>query len=249
MQNAKPKVESSALEQWRQRCERDLQADNEFEVFSCFVDLAAELGYRRVAYGLELPNSVARPDFCYFANFLADWRPRYAPTGSIRDNAKVALGKRSSVSDGDDERLWRRDDFEREANMHNVRFNSLTTLPGRAGTSSVIGLADAAGAPTDLADEKRNCLIAILVRSMVSHLLPQHLPQFDIELTRQECQCLKWVLDGKTAEEIAGILGSRKSLVQLMQRNLTARFQKSGIFVTAVLAYRIGLLELEAHPN
>lgn len=228
--------------EWRSRCLYGLQQKSEFAMFASFVDLAAELGYSKVAYGLEFPNSIARPDFCYFANFQPDWRSRFSAVETLKLGAKSALGKRTPGLFEDDSPHWRKEDFVREAQEHGLKFVWLEAIPGLAGTTSFVGLAEGDEFPSTETQYNIRVLADYLAMSMTGCLVPKHMPQSLLEITQTETQCLQWVLDGKTAGEIADILDLTVYATRHMQRTLCEKFEKRSILATAVLAYRMGLL-------
>jgi DNA-binding CsgD family transcriptional regulator len=233
------------LADWRARCNFTLRHENELDVFAGFVELAADLGYGKIAYGLEFPNSIPRPDFCYFSNFPPDWRVRFSLGGTRQMGAKSAVGKRTSSAGSDNELHWRRDDFMREAVLNDVHFIWLESIPGFAGTTSFVGLAGGLQYPSAQLRKRIKILIDQTSMAMTMHLVPKHMPQSTREITDTERQCLQWVLDGKTAEEIARILQTQVSAIRHLQRKLCTRFDKVSIFATAVLAFRMGLLSDE----
>lgn len=230
--------------EWKSSAFYRLDKICEFAVFEGFVELANELGYSKVAFGLEFPNSVIRPDYCYFSNFHEDWRSRFAHEGATQMGAKSAVGKRTvSVSDaGLSSPHWTRDDFNREALLNEIRFNWVQSVAGFAGTTSLVGLAGGDPIPGPRVAERLSVLADIVSMKMIMHLVPKFLPQSAESVTDLERECLQWVLDGKTVTEIADILSAKESAIRHLQLKLRNRFDKGSILATAVLAYRMGKL-------
>lgn len=231
------------IAQWEHDCRTQLQMDHENEVFLKFVLLANILGYRYAAYGLEYPTSVAEPPFTFFANYAPDWHHKFVDRNPKHHGSRVAYGKRTvEPPDGSEGYNWSRIDFQREAQGNHINFEWFDTIQGPGGTVSLVGLAGRHTPDSTLLRRKTRMLIDLLIEGMNNLLLKKNMPQMFVELTEQERKYLQWVLDGKTSGEIADIMHIRKSAVENMQRSLPERFDRNGIFVTAFLAYRLGML-------
>jgi len=233
----------ASVEQWEDDCCRELAVEHESEVFRKFVSLANALGYRYVAYGLEYPSSLAEPHFSFFCNFRDDWQEKFLNPSATNHGSKVCYGKRISapVAGGSDY-YWTRRDFLREARAAGVHLKWLEVIDGRGGTTAMVGLSRN---PDDgwQVRHKTHALIQAVVEAMELRLLRKNLPQFFIELNAQERQYLRWVLDGKTSDVIATIMGIKASRIKYMQRTLPPQFDRAGIYPTAFFAYRLGLLQ------
>lgn len=235
--------EEDDILQWSRDCRAELQVDHENEVFLKFVLLANVIGFRYASYGLEYPTSVAEPSFTLYANYAHDWQEKFVVRHVKHHGSRVAYGKRASdPAPGASPYYWTRADFMREAEANNVKLEWIENMPGRGGTTALVGLAGVTATDSPLLRKKTHILIAEVVEAMEARLLKKNLPQLFVELTDQEKKYLLWVLDGKTSGEIADIMSIRKAAVENMQRNLPDKFDRKGIFATAFLAYRLGLL-------
>jgi len=232
-----------SLSQWEDECKTQLDAEHENNAFLNFVLLANFLGYKRVAYGLEVPTSVIEPAFSFYSNFADDWRERFVGRG-VRDySSRVALGKRSGEAANEDSAYyWSKSDFQREISINGIELQFSEVSQGRAGSISHVGLADNEEALTVDLLKRTRILVDHAIEALERLLIEKHLPQAAIQLTDAERLYLLWVLEGKTAGEIATIMDLQLSHVETMQKRLPGRFGKKGAFSTAFLAFRLGLL-------
>lgn len=231
------------LRQWRSDCRGELRVHRPHEVFIKFVLLAGILGYRHVAYGLEYPTSIAEPTFSYYSNFAPDWQDKFNTKNMKHHGSRVAYGRRKSTPlPGASDYFWSRRDFFREAEAYGVYLEWVDNIPGRGGTIALVGLGGFNGQDDAILRRKTHILIEETVEAMEKLLLQKNLPQLFVKLTENERKYLLWVLDGKTASEIADIMGISKAAAENMQRKLPERFERKGIFATAFLAYRLGML-------
>lgn len=229
---------------WERDCRSELQMPHENEVFVKFVILADCIGYQYAAFGLELPTSVAAPSFSLYANYAADWQEKYVSRDPRHHGSRVAYGKRTTpTAEMETWYYWRREDFRREAEANGITPSWTEQMRTPFGAVSFFALASkASGGPLLQPGPHLRILVAATNEAMLRILVPKHLPQAAIELTEVERIYLCWVLDGKTAGEIADIMAISKPSVENMQRKLPERFDTKGITGTAFLAYRLGLL-------
>lgn len=234
------------LTQWMRDCSSELQMPHESEAFLKFVLLANILGYNYAAYGLEYPTSVAEPPFTFYANYTKDWYQKFVERHIKHHGSKVAYGKRTiEPQDGSNIYYWRRADFWREAEANNIEIEVFETISGEGGTVALVGLSGRTVPDSEILRKKTRVLIDLTVEVMGRLLIKKNLPQVEVTLKDFERKYLLWVLDGKTSGEIADIMHISKQSVENMQRKLPERFDKKGIFATAFLAYRIGMLAID----
>lgn len=237
-------TDSDDVEQWARDCRGELLMDHENEVFLKFVLLANILGYEHVAYGLEMPTSLAEPSFSLFNNYTADWQQKFVERRASHHGSRVAYHKRTRPTAEHEKKYnWQRDDFEREARENRIKPEWLEQSKGEGGTIAFVAMA---GRKTTCAagfNQRVRILIDQTNERMRGLLLTKYLPQAYIKLSDVERTYLIWVLDGKTTGEIAEIMSLTKPAVENLQRKLPGRFEKTGIAPTAFLAYRLGLLE------
>lgn len=218
--------------------------DHENEIFLKFVILANLLGYRYAAYGLELPTSVAEPSFSLFANYAPDWQSKYVERCGRHHGSSVACGKRTRPADYHAQKYhWQRHDFEREAEQHHIIPEWVEQSAGEGGSITFVALADRVEPISPGFNQRVRVLIDLAGERMRRVLLGKYLPQAYIRLREVDRIYLAWVLDGKTAGEIADIMAITKPAVENLARKLQEKFDKKGIAATAFLAYRLGLLE------
>lgn len=229
--------------QWARKCKAELQLEHENSVFCKFVSLANELGYRYAAYGLELPISVAEPWFAFYSNYSSNWHRYFGEQRPPRDDARVALKKRSAQTYPDENvHYWNRADFLREARANGIAIEWTRKMRCVAGAVATVALSGLEAVREPRLEEQTWVLAHLASESMSRLLVNKYLPQRAVTLSEVERAYMCWVLDGKTSSEIADILNIGKASVEHMQRKLPERFERSGIFVTSLLAYRMGML-------
>lgn len=234
---------SDEMGQWARDCRGELAMDHENEVFLKVAILGNFLGYKHVAYGLELPTSVAAPAFFLFANYAADWQEKYVERHARHHGSRVAYNKRTNPKPEHDRKYyWQREDFRREAHEHDIKPEWYEQTKGEGGSIAFIALADRAAQCSVGFNQKVRILIDETNAAMRRILLAKHLPQAHVKLNDVERLYMAWVLDGKTSGEIADIMAIPKPSVDNLQRKLPERFGMKGITATAFLAYRLGLL-------
>ncbi len=232
-----------SIARWESECRFELQLPHENEVFLKFVLLANILGYDFVGIGVELPLSIAEPWCIFYANYAADWREKFIDRHPKHHGPRVAYGKRTEGPDQPSHSYyWTPSDFRREAALNNVEVDWTETIQGTGGTIATVWLAGRTKERNPELTAKTRVLVDLAVTSLISILNEKHTPQYSIKLNATERQYLAWVLDGKTSGEITDIMKISKGAADNMQRKLPERFQRNGIFVTAFLAYRLGML-------
>ena len=229
------------LRMWERDCRCELMLDHENEIFLKFVLLANILGYRYVTYGLELPTSVPQPSFSYYNNFADGWMEKFVVRNAKHHGSRVAYGKRT-IDGSNPVYYWQRPDFFSEAGANSISLQWMETIQGKAGSVALVGLGGLTESRSIGFNQRTRVLIDLVVEAMEGVLVKKHLPQYFIALNEEERTYMMWVLDGKTAIEIAAIMGISQSIADRMQRQLPVKFDKKGIFATAFLAYRLGML-------
>lgn len=233
------------LSQWADDCRDQLAAHHERDAFTTFVLLAGIIGYQHAAVGLEAPNSVAQPHFSFLANYAPDWQEKFASPNPRHHGSRVAHGKRTvEPPPGTDPYFWTRADFDREATANGIVIHWANTYECGFGSTAFIALSTPRpGAQVD--PSSRAILADAMVATLERILLPKAFPDLTLSnlvLSDIERRVLLWILDGKTAPEIAIILGMKPSSIENLQRRLPERFNTKGVFATAFLAFRLGLL-------
>lgn len=239
--------ETKEVEQWRQDCQSQLKGlDHENEIFLRLVILADILGFRHASYGLAYPTTYLEPALSYFANYRHDWEEKFLSRHPKYHGSKASIGKRTNEPPGAHS-SWRRADFFREARENNVILQRVDNIPGRGGTTALIGLGGNKGEDTPILRHKTQILTEAIAGAMDNVLIPKNLPQLFIELSGEERRFLLWAMDGKTAGEIGSIMELSPGRLNYLQRILPKQFDKTGshaLVATASFAHRMGLLTL-----
>lgn len=236
--------ESDNIDQWKIDCREQFAVNHENEVFLKFVLLARQLGYRHASLAVEIPSSVIEPVVALWASYADDWVEKFVERHVRHHGARMGYGKRKSApAPGCHQYHWSRCDFWREARAYEIEFEVEEAIPGRRGTSALVGLASHAGVKSALHHSMLNFLIGCAIGAMTPLLLDKYLPQHRATITEIERRYMCLVLDGYPNPDIAEVLGIPVKDASTIQRNLPKRFDKLGIVPASFLAYKLGLLE------
>jgi LuxR family quorum-sensing system transcriptional regulator SolR len=234
---------NSPLEEWENECRMELNMLHENDAFVKFVLLAKILGYEHVAIGLELPLSVADPWCAFFSNYTPDWQEKFAERSPKHHGPRTAYGKRTDEPDPNKPvYYWTRADFLREAELNRIEVDWCHGIHGPNGSVASVWMASRQVEYGLELEAKARLLAHLAATAITKIIVEKNIPQYRIELNAQEQNYLRWVLDGKTAGEIAEIMNVSKSTIDGMQRRLPERFHRSGISNTAFFDFRLGML-------
>jgi LuxR family transcriptional regulator len=219
-------------------CERD--------VFKRLEDIAIGLGFEHVAYGFQSALPFSRPKITLLNNYPRSWQERYAQAGYLLVDPTVAHGRRSQVpiiwADqvfADAQSLWD------EARAHGLRVGWAQSSLDGLGAGGMITLSRCCQSLTPQELDAKQLRMRWLVQ--VAHLAFSRLLRCDpttglYALSNRELEVLKWSADGKSAQDIADILGVSKNTVDFHIKNSVTKLQVPNKIAAVVRAAFLGLL-------
>jgi LuxR family transcriptional regulator, quorum-sensing system regulator SolR len=216
------------------------------QVFLHIEAAARELGFGLCAHGLRMPLPVTRPYTAYLSNYPPEWQARYTEQKYLEIDPTVAHGMRSS-----EPVLWNEEFFAKapqlwsEAQSHGLKHGWAQSRRDPEGTFSLLVLARSEGAITisELADKAS--VMKQLVEESHERMKACCAPEFrrpQHELSDREIDVLRWTADGKTAAEIAEILGVSERTVNFHVNNIVTKLGASNKINAAVRAATLGLI-------
>ncbi len=225
---------------------------------ACFAHIAEharELGFEFAVHGMRMPLPITRPLTTFHSNYPVAWLQRYQEQRYIEIDPTVAHGMRSSRpvvwSDAffaGAPALWA------EARAHGIHHGWAQSRRDAEGTYSLLVLARGEGeiTPDELRqkEERMQWLVYAAHVSMQASCNdgPAVAPKVELSarevdvLRWTEVEVLRWTAEGKTAAEIAHILGLSERTVNFHINNAVARLGASNKTSAAVRAAMLGLI-------
>lgn len=225
------------MDNWRRECAGLRVSADETELYRAAEDMAISLGFDALVFALLIPTSVNRPLFKVFG---VDFN------GQDKVDARVL------------QRIMRGNPAGGHWSTHNARkaapwlnFLPVDYLYGWSqptrGTGLDTGLASFARASGPLTGDEVNALelrMIHLSQTLHCHMMTLATAEDKLyeELTADEVAVLRWAADGKTADEIAGILGLQARSVNYIASLARMKLRTSTTIQAVTRAQGLGLL-------
>lgn len=223
--------------------DEDLDPD---ALFARVVHAARGMGFEHCAYGMLAQTASGRPQAYTTNNYPDDWQRRYASAGYLNQDPTVAHGKRSQSLLVWDQRLFNlAPAFWAEAQSFGLRHGLAQSSFTGAAAVGMLSLSrpHEAISSTELATlASRVRWLSNLAHIAISGRVLPTLAEVEVDLTGRELEVLKWTSDGKTAADIATILGITKDTVNFHVKNVVAKLRATNKTAAVVRASRLGLL-------
>lgn len=215
-------------------------------LFARVVHAAQGMGFEHCAYGLLAQTAFGKPRVYTTNNYPDAWQRRYAEAGYLHQDPTVAHGKRSQSLLVWDQRVFNQaPEFWAEAQSFGLRHGlaqSSFTGAAAVGMLSLSRSEEALGSAELATLESRVRWLSNIAHIAISGRVLPTLTEAAIDLTGRELEVLKWTSDGKTAADIATILGITKDTVNFHVKNVVAKLKTANKTAAVVRASRLGLL-------
>ena len=212
-------------------------------------DFVTDLGFEYFSYGVRWQIPVTRRPVDIWQDYPADWMTHYTEQNYLQTDPTVICG--SVESDlicwtpglfSSAKALWN------DAQDHGLRHGVAQSAWAQGGT---FGLLSAARASQSICPNEYERLrmpfswAANTFHARLTTLLKQSPNPSSIELTLRERDAMLWTAEGKTAAEVASILGCTKRTVEFHLNNAACKLNASNKTHAVVYALGMGLLTLQ----
>ncbi|MDO4683352.1 MAG: LuxR family transcriptional regulator [Lautropia sp.] len=215
-------------------------------VFELLLKAAQAQDFEFVAYGFQAPLPASAPRVTLLNNYPAAWQLAYREKGYLAIDPVVRHARESTMPLG-----WSRKErsmapaFWDEAGSHGIRFGWSQPFRDVNGSCGILSLARSAQALSTAELQEKQLKLQWLAQT--GHMmLSRHIQANECScvagLTARERDVMKWTVDGKSAQDIADILGVSTSAVNLHISNVTRKLGVSNKTAAAVKALTLGLL-------
>lgn len=215
------------------------------ETFFAIATVAQELGFEFCTHGVRIPIPITRPRTTFLSNYPPEWLAHYRERKYVDVDPTVAHGMRSSepiVWSG--ELFASTPDLWKEAQEHGICHGWAMSRRDAEGASSMLILARSGPSITQQELQEKEWWMRQLVDA--SHVAVKARMGSDLpakpKLNDREIDILRWTADGKTASEIAEIIGISERTVNFHINQAVAKLEASNKVNAAVRAAMSGLL-------
>lgn len=215
------------------------------ETFFSIATVAQELGFEFCTHGLRIPVPITHPRTMYLSNYPPEWLSHYKDKKYVDVDPTVAHGMRSSEPVvWSDEFFASAPELWKEAQEHAIRHGWAMSRRDSEGAFSMLILARSGSVIGAEELQEKEWAMRQLVD--VSHVamkarLYDALPP-NPRLNDREIEILRWTADGKTAADIAQIIGISERTVNFHINQAVAKLGASNKVNAAVRAAMRGLL-------
>ena len=224
-----------------------LAEDNEYRLFDRVSDIARKIGFDHCAYGVRPPLPVSRQRIVMFNTYPTEWRERYARQNYLAVDPTVQHGLRSAMPVvWSDEFFANAREFWEEARAFKLCYGWAQPCRDAQG---VLGMLTVARSHEELSDaEMQETSIRLSWLTQITHiamtriLVKKLVPEATVKLSQQETAVIRWTAEGKSAAEIAEIMGLAVRTVTFHINNVTNKLNAGNKTAAAVRAAMLGLL-------
>lgn len=236
-------------------------ADSVQALYENGYEFAKALGFERFIYAVRVPVTFSQPYVFALNGFPSGWLEAHQELGYLENDPVVAhISKTFKPFFWDEltQRVGLDDEFFEHAKSYNLNSGLSMPIRGDKGEIAVMNVATSKLIDDDelYRDELMVAMQWYLPRLHERvHELVLDQPQsgFDVNLTKREQSCLRWVGDGKTSWEIGKILNISERTVVFHLKNATTKLQASNRQEAFAKALRFGKIDtfsgLDEHAN
>jgi DNA-binding CsgD family transcriptional regulator len=217
-------------------------------VFARITAAARQLGFEHCAFGLRAPWPLQAPETVMLNNYSDAWQAHYAHEGYLACDPTIRRGLCST-----DPLVWSDEVFAdtpalwADAQAAGLCVGWAQSSLEPCGVGSLLTLVRSAEPLSDAELRAHAPQMRWLVQIAHLHLSRLLVPQLMMDpavppLIEREIDILKWTGDGKTAEEIAGILKISVHTVHFHIKHAMAKLRSPNKTAAVVRAMAMGLL-------
>ncbi len=236
------------MEQWiEEQLHLLLNVSSKDELFSGLTKAARLLEFDYFAYGLRINMPVTSPKIEMLNNYPEQWQQQYSAQNYVAIDPTVKHGSQSLRPVVWSEELFSNTpNLWEEASSFGLRFGWAQSTHSLPGISGMMTLARSA---SDLNELELTAKSALMVWfTQIAHiglqdiLLPEMLPELNVNLTLREMEILRWTADGKTSNEVSVILGIAERTVNFHLNNAMSKLNVINKTAAVVKAVQLGII-------
>lgn len=223
------------------------QAEDAQAVFDVIAEMVRRLGFEHCAYGVRVRVPFTRQRTFLISNYDVRWQERYRAAGYLHTDPTVAHGIRTTAP-----LIWSRDFFRQtpqmwaEARSFDLCVGWAQSCCDASGSVGMLTLArshEALSRAEIRTREPEYTWLVHLAHMALSAALRRANCAQPPNLSPREIEVLRWMADGKTAEEIALLLDISVHTVNFHVRNVKAKLQAANKTAAVASAIGLGLLD------
>ncbi len=238
----------TALKPWQDdQLQVLLAEENEYRVFDKIAEIARKLGFDHCSYGIRASLPVSRQRIAIFDTYPTEWRDRYVRQNYLTVDPTVQHGLRSLLPIvWTDELFERARDFWEDARAYDLRYGwaqPCRDAQGVLGMLSVVRSHDELS-PTEMQEKSiRLAWLAQITHIAMARIVVKKLvPEASVRLSNKETAVIRWTAEGKSAAEIAEIMGLSPRTVTFHIGNVVKKLNAANKTAAAVRAAVLGLI-------
>jgi len=222
-------------------------ACNEQQLFDGLVRIVRRLGFDHVSYGVRPPLPLSQPRILVFDNYPSAWHDRYLSRNYLAIDPTVRHGLCSLMPlRWSDDVFESARDFWEDARAQGLRHGWAQPCRDPTGIAGMLTVSRSHEELTDAELRVKAPQLAWVTQvahiGMAKLVLRCFMPEPRQKLTRREVDVLRWTAEGKTAEEIAGILGISTRTVNFHVAGIVGKLGVANKTAAAIRAAMLGLL-------
>ncbi len=220
---------------------------DEARIRQCLENAARALGFRYFSVGYQQTLPMNSPRLFWLSNYPEHWTQRYLESNFLFVDPRIQRARQSQHPFPWNEalfakvpELWR---LLKQQGLHQGLTLSVLDYPGGISMLSLSG-PDEQLNPTDEEPRLQDMqVLARCIHPLMSNLIREKSAAAFDSLTEREIEVLKWSADGKSAQDIADILGISRNTINFHIKNIVQKLHAPNKTVAVVRAVLLGLLK------
>ena len=235
-----------AMDRWQDDLIGAVSEPSEQEVFGYIQSASRALGFDHVSYGFQAPLPLSRPRLIWHNDYPPAWQKHYMDMGYPAVDPRIIRARQSP-----EPFLWSaelfRDVPELWADMQTagLAYGWTQSVLNEPGGISMTTLSRATPLSQQELQTHQQHLrwLGLLAHQAFSRVLHERTRQRAPALTQRETEVLKWTADGKSAQDVAQILGLSKNTIDFHIRNAILKLAAPNKTAAVVRAILMGLFQ------
>lgn len=213
-------------------------------LFTALARLVREQGFDLCSYGIRPPLPIAEPRITVYDNFPDSWHEKYRRFNYVQVDPTVQHGLRSLLPLVWSDALFGAvPEFWEDARGHGLRYGWAQPCRDAIGIAGMLTVARSHEPLTE--QELRERVPRLLWITQIAHAgmsrlaLKRLLPEGGLRFSKREIGVMRWTAEGRTAAEVAQLLGISERTANFHISNVVA---KLGVTNKTAAVIRMALL-------